>query len=168
MAPAACGSGCCGANQRACLTMALSLRSFPLFFWPQLYLAPGSVLDAYRRAHEPERFADLVFQKTLVRKMQLHVLVSEKNKSGRRGVSLGHVEDLDLLPVGNGSAVEVHGFQEAVHLPGADALLPLGGNQFKRAEDFVDAFSRSGRDEDHGRVLQKLQSAACLLLIQVA
>src|SRR5215468_4216194 len=82
----------------------------------QLHLAPWPVLDSDRRAGERERLADLVFQKAFVREVQLHVFVGEQYESRRRDGSLGHVKHMDFLAVGNSGTLEVHGFEETVHL----------------------------------------------------
>src|SRR5215831_9805615 len=82
----------------------------------QLHLAPGPVLDSDRRAGEPERLANLVFQKAFVREVQLHVFVREQHEGRWGDGSLGHVKHMDFLAVRHSGALEVNGFEETVHL----------------------------------------------------
>src|SRR5205823_594724 len=57
----------------------------------------SAVLDPDRRAFKAESFADLVFQKTLIREVKLHCAISEQDKGGRGSRRLGHVLNTDAL-----------------------------------------------------------------------
>src|SRR5271165_906662 len=88
-------------------------------------LVARAVLDPDRRADKPEGRPNLVLQKALIREVQLHRPVGEKNKGGRRYGGLRHVQNLDSLRHGYGRALKIDSGQKAVHLAGADALAPL-------------------------------------------
>src|SRR5262244_2897716 len=106
-----------------------------------------AILDPDRRADEPKRFPDLIFQKTLVSKMQFHRTVGEQNKGWRRHCRLRHVIDLYALADRNRGALEVDVLQEAVHLAGRNALAALGSNLFQGGKDLFDAFAGVSRNE---------------------
>src|SRR5262249_49827704 len=64
-------------------------------------LLPGPYLDPDRRAQEAEGTADLVFQKTLIRKVQLHLAIGEEDERRRGHSGLCEVENLHALAYGN-------------------------------------------------------------------
>src|SRR5262249_21333346 len=84
----------------------------------QLHLAAGTVFDPDWCSQKSEGLPDLVFQETLVREVQLYVLIGKENESGRRCLCLRHVVNSDFLPVRYRCALEVHGLKKAVHLGG--------------------------------------------------
>ena len=84
-----------------------------------------SHLDPDWCADKTERPPNLVFQKSLVGKMQLHLAVGEQDECRRRNRRLGQVQDLYSLANGDRSPIEIYVLQETVHLAGGDALPPL-------------------------------------------
>ena len=104
-------------------------------------LIARAVFDPNWRTHEAEGMSDLVFQKTLVRKMEFHGPIGEEDEGGGRDGGLGHVVDFHALTDGNGGALEVDVFQEAVHLAGSDALAALGGDFLDKGQNLVGAFA---------------------------
>src|SRR4051812_22231915 len=87
-----------------------------------------AVLDPNGRAFKAEGFADLVLQKTLIRKVQLHCAISEQDERGRRGRRLRDVLDANAFRRRHRGALEIHLLEEAVHLTGSYTLTPLGSH----------------------------------------
>src|SRR5882724_5970248 len=104
-------------------------------------LVSGAVLDPDWRAQKSERSANLVFEETLIGEVQLHFAVSEDDESRRPDRGLGHIENSDLLPRGNGGPFEVDMLQEAIHLAGPDALPPFGGDFLQSGKYSLGAFA---------------------------
>src|ERR1700724_3608413 len=93
-------------------------------------LVPRPVLNPNRRANESEGFSQLVLEKSLVGKMQLHFAVGEKHERRRGHSRLRHVIDFHLLACGHRSALEIDILQEAVHLGSRNSFPPLGRDFF--------------------------------------
>src|SRR5271165_3089726 len=132
-------------------TTQTSVDSLSAFFLAIRRLA-RAVLDPYRSAHKAESRADLVFQKTLVRKVQLDGAIGEQNEPRRRDRGLRHVINLHPFGDGNRGALEVDAAEEAIHLTGADALAALARDQGEGGEEFVEVLSRRSRDENDWRI----------------
>src|SRR5579885_124886 len=130
-------------------------------------LPPRRVLDPDRRPHKSERLLDLVLQKTLVRKVQLHRPVRKPNEGRRRHAGLGHVEDLHPLAHRDRRALEVHRLQEAIHFAGPDPLVALARDLLEQRKNPADVLSRIRRDEQHRRIVQELQRPSQPLQIHV-
>src|SRR5262245_11938597 len=108
---------------------------------------------------------NLVFQEALVGEVQLHLAIGEDDEGGRRNRGLGHVINLYLLPGGDRGALEVHAFEEAVHLPGTDAFTALARHFFQGREYLLRTLAGRSRDEEDGRVTEKLQRVAQPLFV---
>src|SRR5262249_46092372 len=108
------------------------------------YSIPGPVLDPYGRPQKAKAPADLVFQKPLIREVQLYVAVGKKDKRGRGHSRLGHVVDAHAARTGDRGALEIYVLQEPVHLTRSNALVPFGGDLFERGKNLVDARALSG------------------------
>src|ERR1035438_9997816 len=91
-----------------------------------------SVLDPDWCAQKSESFADLIFEKTLVGKVELDGAVGEEHERRRGDRRLRHVQNLHALAHRDGGAVEVHALDEAVHLRGGYALAAFVGNFLDR------------------------------------
>src|ERR1700687_1951848 len=88
----------------------------------------GFYFNPDRRPYKSEFLANLVFQESLIRKVQLHLTVGEEHDRWRGDGGLGEVENPHALFHGDGRAVEIDMFQEAVHLARGDALAAFGGD----------------------------------------
>src|SRR5437660_7760015 len=97
----------------------------------RVVLVSGPHLNPDRCPDKPECFPNLVFQESLIRKMQLHLAVGEENESWRRDRGLGQVEDFYTLANRHRRAIEIDLLQETVHLAGSDALAALCSDFFK-------------------------------------
>src|SRR5215468_12701886 len=134
----------------------------------QLYLATRTVFNPDWCSQKSEGLADLVFQKTLVGEVQLHVLIGKENKGRRRGLGLGHIVDSDFLPVRHGCALEIDSLKKAIHLRGADPFAPFSGDQFYSLEHFVQILASAGCDKQDRSIIKKFQAPPYLLLINIA
>src|SRR5882724_323903 len=128
-------------------------------------LVPSPVLDPDRRADKAERMANLVFQKSLIGEVQLHLAIGEDEKRRRSHRRLCHVKDSYLLTGGDRGTFEVHMLEKAVHLAGSDSPPALDGDFFQRWENFLGTLSGRGRDEQYRGVGQEFQSVAQPLLV---
>src|SRR5580658_9577194 len=105
------------------------------------YLLPRPVLNPNRRPHKPERLANLVLQKSLIGKVQLHRTIGEEHERRRRNSRLRHVFDPHALAHRNGGAVKINRPQETVHLARGDAFAPLSGDFLDQRENFFYALA---------------------------
>src|SRR5437868_5879056 len=80
------------------------------------------ILDPDWRAYKAEGAANLVLQETLVRKVQLHGPIGKQNECRRRDCRLGQIVNLHTFAGGNGRAVEIDLFEEAIHFPCGKSL----------------------------------------------
>src|SRR5580658_10638685 len=118
-------------------------------------LLSGSVLDPDGSAYEAEGRADLVFQKSLIGKVELYGAVGEEHECRGGDRCLRHIENLDALAHGDRGAFEVDALEEAVHLRGGHTLAALPGNFFEHRQDSLGAFAAAGGNEDDRRVVQE-------------
>jgi hypothetical protein len=100
--------------------------------------------------------------------VQLDVAVGEEDEGGRGDGGLGHVEDANALGHGHRRALEVDLVEEAVHLPGGDALAALGGHGHDLVQHASMPFGFRARpfergEKDHRRVAQVFEHRAQLL-----
>src|SRR5689334_9042892 len=117
---------------------------------------PCSHLDPDWCADEAKCVANLVFEKPLIRKMQLHLTVRKQDKRWRSHRRLRQIQNLYTLTNRHGSAVKIHVLQKAVHLASGNALPPLGCDFFEHGKYFVHTFASCRRNEQQRRVVQKL------------
>src|SRR5260370_17491246 len=66
---------------------------------------------------------------------------------------------------GDGSTIEIHALNEAIHLCGSDTFAAFAGDFLDQGKDSLDPLARVRRDEDHRRVVQKLEVVAQALFI---
>ena len=99
--------------------------------------------------------------------MQLHGAAGEERKRWRRHRRLRHVEDFHARAHGLRRALEIHGFDEAVHRRRRNALAAIRGDLFQQRKDFLRAFVAFRRDEDDRRVVQKFTIVAQALFVSV-
>jgi hypothetical protein len=85
---------------------------------------------------------NLVLQETLIGKVQLYGAVGEEHERCRRHRRLRHLEDFHARAHGHGRALEIHGFDEAVHRRRRNALAALRGDLFQQLERFSPCLCR--------------------------
>src|SRR5207237_5467304 len=108
------------------------------------FLSSGSNLNPDRCAYEAERGSYLIFQKSLIRKMELHLAIGKQDECRRSDGRLGQIENFYALADWDRGAVEVHMLEETVHLSGRNALAAFGGNLLERGEDFIGSLAFGG------------------------
>src|ERR1700722_2737388 len=118
---------------------------------------PRPIFNPNRRPQKPEGFPNLVLQKSLIRKMELHGAVGEQHKRRRRHRRLRHVENLHARTHRHRRPLEIYSLDETVHGRRWDALPPLGRNLFKQRKDFLRALPCLRRNKYDGRVAQKFK-----------
>src|SRR5580704_1168408 len=112
-------------------------------------LLPRPILNPDRRANKPKRLPDLVFQKPLIRKVQLHRAISKEHKCRRRDSRLRHVFNLHSLAYWDRSTVEVNRPQEAVHFAGGNALAALRSHFLDQRKNFLRPLARVRGEKQH-------------------
>jgi len=120
-------------------------------------LAAGADFDPDGSADKAEGLTDLVLEESLIGKMELHVAIGEEDERRRRNGGLGEIEDPHTLAHGDGGAIEVDSFQEAVHFAGCDPLAAFGGDFLKKRKNLIDIFASRSRDEERGCIVQKFE-----------
>jgi hypothetical protein len=100
--------------------------------------------------------------------VQADVTISEEDEGGRGYGGLRHVEDADALGHGDGRALKVDLFEEAVHLARSDAFAALGGDGLYLFEHAAHAFALLCGEEEDGGVIEVFECAAELFLEDVS
>jgi len=111
---------------------------------------------------------NLIFEESLIGKMQLHGPVREQDKRGRSHSRLRHVVNLHALAHGNRGAVKINRLQEPVHLAGRDPFAALGSHLFNQRKNLVGPRSCLRGEEKHRSVAEKFEPVAQALLVQSA